>query len=144
MRTEDPDFWEELTTGKSIRDAIPDDRFVVPEDEIPKADLEDALDDSDIPLATVIASMSGRDLGGVASRADGGLMSIVDAEAFDISAETTHHNDPEGSSAGPSSRVSEETESLGRGKRRPRPNKLYASSTFWRHYDADDEDSELI
>jgi hypothetical protein len=131
MRDTDPEFWEELTTKKKPN--VPGTDVKMPEDNITKpGDIEHGINDSDLSLEMIVKSIvSGAHPEGFAHHPTGGLMSIADAERLDepsLKAPVNlEHVDPD----------------LGHGKHTRTANRLYKSSTFWRHHDNDDSDAEV-
>lgn len=126
MKDRDPEFWKELTEVKTVGLPAPD--VTMPEDE---PDREDQLtDDSELPLNAVIEEIiNGTCPDGIAHCPTGGLMSVADAERLDL--------EPEPDVVASQDVETKDTK-LGRGKRHRTENKLYTSSTFWRHHDDDD------
>ena len=128
LRTTDPDFYVELTTGTAA-EKVPESEEEESEDTGMK--LDDLEDDSNLPCDVVVVRVLDRTRMSLLllSNSTGGLSSAALADSIDAT--------PEASSS--------ETADLGEaetGKRKCRSNTLYSSSHFWRHHDQDGSDNE--
>jgi hypothetical protein len=121
-----------ISTSRYPRRFRPGMNEAVAEDDIMDPVEEEEEDDSDVSLRAVIAETHKEEptkkwRASVATRNEGGLMSIGDAERLDIS-----ENEAE----------SEFPEEGGRGKRVKKANKLYNLQDFARHWDDEPSDTE--
>ena len=135
MKTNDPDFWAELTKGETLD--LPNSNKIQPEDIDPETSLEDEVaDDSDLPIPTLIGVMTGGELpNNVGIWDGGGLISIAEAEDVNLQLESAGENVEENLKNIPEENNVKPKEE-GRGKRIKFANRNY--STFWRHNDRDD------
>jgi len=148
LKTKNPEFWKELTSSCDL--ALPNISDVLPEDELPDARAEDeAADDSDLPVATLVTSLTNDHLPiHVGVRTQGTLASIAEAESMDmeplskveIEGNVVRMNS-DGHHHGSKLPVVPDMEAnpRGEGKRRTKANRWYDQKTFWRHDDDDDE-----
>ena len=128
MKDDDPDFWFKLTKKHSQDLAPKESEPQIEDTEETNFDGEDdcELDDSDVPLKTVIDSIvMGRQPNTLRVRKNGTFKSNQDIEPVDEVV---------------SSNVGEKTEDFGRGKWVKKANRLYTG--FWRHNDNDGSDNE--
>ena len=150
LRTEDPIFWNELNSGNDNED-LPPITVQLPEDlQVPTAemDCDEIGDDSSVPLSIVMKHALGNDYAGdvefVEQNGDRGL--ILNGFAEDDNEELEEllvDDSPIQDTSTPStSTLPSPPAEMGRGKRVRKPNKLYTSTTFWRHHDKDDSDVE--
>ncbi|KAF8240298.1 hypothetical protein L208DRAFT_1233942, partial [Tricholoma matsutake] len=74
IKQKDPAFWKELTMNNSLD--LPSERASLPEDSLPTTKDEDEdLDDSDVPIQTLIAMVVGDEIpAGIATHSSGLLM----------------------------------------------------------------------
>jgi hypothetical protein len=145
MSTNDPDFWAELTRGKTVN--LPNSNEAQPEDIDPETSLEDVVaDDSDLAIPTLIDVMTGGELpDNVGIRDGGGLVSIAEAENVDlVQLESARDSAEANLEANLENKPKEnKPNEEGRGKRSKIANKQY--SAFWRHNDGDDwRDDKLL
>ena len=128
MKDDDPDFWFELTQ-KRAEDLVPKESEPQVEDsEEASFDGEDdcAVDDSDVPLTTVISSIiTGEQPKNLHTRKNGTFKSTEDVGLVDEVV---------------SGKTEEKIENLGRGERIKTANRSYIA--FWRHDDNDGSDKE--
>lgn len=123
LKNADPEFWKELT-GSNEQDVA---EIAKIEDENHEEE-PNFNDDSDLPCAAIVADVLGQNApSGVGVDADGKLMLTVEAQklTFEVlpAVEVMNGTDEDG-------------EELGRGRRKRKPNTLYAH-LFWRHDDGD-------
>ena len=104
---------------------VPSENIPQPEDTMPAPDEEDGLDDSDVPIQSVINNIIHKTVPkGYAISPNGSIEANTEAEGF--SDRETAGNDGV-------------DKDFGRGKRKCMPNSRYSASTFWRHDDSDNE-----
>jgi len=129
LKSEDPQFWEELTKAKPQETT---DTTNTSEDIEMEVDLYDdtSFDDTDVPCAAVIADMVGAGVAAGVEMVDRRLSSKTDAESLDFEGGDTQMVQPENHSEG----GIDVAEGLGWGRRNKKANTLY-SHTFWRHHD---------
>jgi hypothetical protein len=123
LKNADPKFWKELT-GSNEQDIA---EIAKIEDENHEEE-PNFNDDSDLPCVAIVADVLGQNaLSGIGVDADRKLMSTVEAQnlTFEVlpAVEVTSGTDEDG-------------EELGCGRRKRKPNTLYAHS-FWHHNDSD-------
>ncbi|KAG0701718.1 hypothetical protein DFH29DRAFT_1000029 [Suillus ampliporus] len=124
LKNTDPEFWKELT-GPNEQDVDVSMDTTKIEDETHQEE-PNFDDDSDLPCTAIVADVLGQNApSGIAVDADGKLTSTVEAEKlmFEVLP-----------AVGVSSIDDEDGEELGHGRRKRKPNTLYAHS-FWRHDD---------
>jgi hypothetical protein len=127
MNDTNPEFWNELTKRKPEELPLPEETKIMPEDTTAELENED-LDDSEVPIKAVVASLDKNKLPkGIAPREGGLLMSVHAAESLDLPQHIGDTTMPEKS---------------GPGKRRHKLNTLYRAADFWRHNDSDGSDIE--
>jgi hypothetical protein len=130
LRESDPEFWDELTS-KKLGERVPPEDMPQPEDTLPTPDNDGSLDDSDVPVHSVINNIIHKKVPkGYAILPDGGIEANAEAERFGDADETVVNESIDGVD-----------KDLGRGKRKRKPNTRYNTSTFWRH---DDSDGEIL
>jgi hypothetical protein len=129
LKTNDPEFWKELTGGDSsveVANTVPD---LPVEDDV---ELQECAfdDDSNLPCTVVIANVTG--LGPASSNKH---LSRAEAETMDFEVERVveEGNVTNVEAVGDGERKVE----LGRGRRMRKANTLYMH-TFWRHHDDDE------
>jgi hypothetical protein len=139
VKDTDPVFWNELTAQEKWEEALPDETETLLEDEalLVAENNDEGLDDSEIPLKTVISSViNGEVPSGLVPHENGSLISISNAESLDKS-QTIESSTETGAAS--TSRPSRE---LGPGKRKRVPNRLYRTKDFWRHNVGDESNVE--
>jgi hypothetical protein len=125
LRESDPEFWDELTSKKC--EGIPPEDVPQPEDIAPAQDVDSGIDDSDVPVQSLVNNILHKKMSkGYTILPDGGIEANAEAERFSDVDEVAVDDGT----------VDKE---LGRGKRKRKPNTRYTS--FWRHND--DSDSEV-
>ena len=124
LKTTNPEFWRELTGGRS-EDPVNDDQ-VVDEDDI-EAQAAHYDDDSDLPCDAVIAHVvHGQVPVGTEVRA-GHLVSTAAAEAIDYEGKKLDWADDVTFAIG------EASSSRAPGKRKVKVNQMYSGTQFWHH-----------
>ena len=133
MRINDSDFWAELTKSETVD--LPNSNEAQPEGINPETSLEDVVvDDSNLAIPTLIGVMMGGELpDNVGIQDSGGLVSIAEAEIFDLQLESAEANlnleaNPENKPKELETKPNEELE--GRGKRSKIVAKLPTNSTL--------------
>ena len=118
MEIEQSEFWLEL---QGSFQKLPSESDVVAEDELVDPQMEDGLDDSEIPLGAAIEMVvNGICPDGISVDENGGLKLDGDAENC-VPQEFGH-----------------ESVAQHRGRRTVIPNKWYSQDVFWRHDDGDE------
>lgn len=128
LKKTDPDFWKELITGSTPVANNAEQTF--DEDNIDESNTASSFDDdSDVICNVIIAQVGKAKLpDGIVATPDGNLARTAEAESMEVDSEALE---------------ALETEELGPGKRKRRPNTLYKSSMFWRHHDNDDPNLDM-
>ena len=115
------EFWDELT-NKKLEGTIPPKNVPQPEDTLLTMENGGSIDDSDVPVQSVISKIIHKRLPkGYTMLPDGGIGANAEAERFSDVDEAVNND------------------KLGCGKRKRKPNIRYSTSAFWRHGDSDDE-----
>jgi hypothetical protein len=133
LKDRDPEFYKELTNGKSQPNLI--QNGVVAEDEEIGAEIEDIdADDSNVSVNQVINGIVDEQLpDGFTVQTSGVWMPTSIAECSD-EAEIV---EKDGLTV---KNLKETNEGMGRGKRKRESNRLYSSHAFWRHNDSEGSD----
>ena len=119
LRDSDPNFWDELTS-KEFKAVVPPEDVPQPEDMMREDDGHSGIDDSDVPIRSVVNNIIHKKVskGYVVAPDHGGIEANADAERFYDVDEVI-------------------ADELGRGKRKRQPNTRYSASTFWQHSDSE-------
>ncbi|KAG2130969.1 uncharacterized protein EDB93DRAFT_1108195 [Suillus bovinus] len=127
LKSEDPEFWEELTKVKPQEMTDP---TKTNEDVETEVDLynDTSFDDTDVPCAAAIADMVGAGVAAGIERVDGRLGSKTDTESLEFEGGDMQMVQPENEGG------IDVAEGLGQGRRNKKANTLY-SHMFWCHHD---------